>query len=365
MVAIQKQAGSESTSLNRGLDAVPWRNQLEQLQHQRIVARDRLHWMLQLREVLDNAHYSVDDYSADEYQLMLSLAVRLCDWVIVLHLCDRVQHSNLQLKLESFQANMVLDCAEAFVQMGVPNKALNHLRPALFQYYQNPDLFSYYRFVQEKDENSNSSLFPWQARRKEELLLAPLEAHHLEAFRWVYSQYALSNENDCWEEQSIAQLCNLPRFKNDLHWHHWLTTNQESPNQHVFAINHQEWGFIGSVSLEVFNGVGFFYYWLGEDFQGHGFGPKAANILLALGADYLDMHCCYAKVYDYNQPSQKALQKMGFERLGFKVKAPHDNEVLYYLGTEKTEGELRTELGQLIVDMESSLELVSVRECTC
>lgn len=356
MVALQKQTKSEPLPLNKDAVSEQWSAQLEQLQQQRIVSRERLQWMLQLRDALEN-----NDFSVDDFQLMLDLAVRLCDWAIVIHLSHILLQSNTDLKQANQQSiqqeNVAQDCAEAYVQMGVPAKAINRLRSALFQHYQNSDVFTCYRWAQRQLTKVQNSRFPWQDCRADELLLTPLEAHHIDAFRWVYSQYRSSEEDDCREDQSIAQLCNLPRFKNDQHWQNWLKRSQSDPNHYLFAVNHQEWGLIGSVSLEVFNGVGFFYYWLGEDFQGYGFGPKAVDILLTLGADYLDMHCCYAKVYDYNQPSQKALQKIGFKPLAFKVAEPYDNERLYYLGPDKTQQQWRDELIQLFDDMESDLEL--------
>ena len=42
----------------------------------------------------------------------------------------------------------------------------------------------------------------------------------------------------------------------------------------------REWGFVGSVSLVMHGEVGFFYYWIGRDFQGYGIGPEAVQLLL-------------------------------------------------------------------------------------
>ncbi|ASA57323.1 GNAT family N-acetyltransferase [Vibrio gazogenes] len=188
-----------------------------------------------------------------------------------------------------------------------------------------------------------------------ELTLTLLEPHHIDSYRWAYTKQRDANK-------SVATLCNLPKFHNDDEWRNWLHTCRRYPNHYLYAVIHQEWGFIGSVCLEVFNGTGFFYYWLGEDFQGYGFGPQAVTILLKMGEQQKGMRCCYAKVYDHNLPSQKALTKIGFTALPIQVSSADNNEKWYYFGPDKTERQWRNELRKLIADMGSDYQIVATKE---
>ena len=176
-------------------------------------------------------------------------------------------------------------------------------------------------------------------------MLVPMSEQHLEVFSWVY------------DHQSIAHLCNLPEFECDQHWLNWLHSCQANEHVYLFAIMHPQWGFIGSVSLELFNGVGYFYFWLGLDFQRQGFGPKAVDRLFSIGCDHLGLRCCYAKVYDYNQPSQKAMVKLGFKRLPVTLQPPADNEWLYHCGPDKSAQQIVSELEQMFVDQCSGDQL--------
>lgn len=152
-----------------------------------------------------------------------------------------------------------------------------------------------------------------------ELVLEPLGHHHLTDFAWQY------------HDPAIAQLCCLPRFESNAHWHDWLEDGLRS-GKSVFAVLHREWGLIGCTSLILHGPVGFFYYWLGRDFQGHGLGPRAVARLLDMARRQQGMRACYAKVFDYNTPSRRALAKLGFEPLGIAGMAPHGDQLFYRHG---------------------------------
>ncbi|RDU94727.1 GNAT family N-acetyltransferase [Trinickia dinghuensis] len=175
------------------------------------------------------------------------------------------------------------------------------------------------------------------------LYLEPLGHHHVSDFRWQYY------------DPAIAQLCCLPDFKTTDDWHAWLD-DAHSRDDHRFAIMHRSWGFIGSVGLTLHGDVGFFYYWLGRDFQGYGFGPDAATQLLAAAHRHAGMRCCYAKVYDYNTPSRKALEKMGFLDTGIRAAAPNNDQMFYRLGPGEAMAHITTELHALLQYMNSDVQ---------
>ncbi|BFM48690.1 GNAT family N-acetyltransferase [Marinomonas sp. THO17] len=328
-----------------------WLAQLQQVQQQNIYAEDRLYWLLQLREFFDK------ESSLAEYQLMLDLAQRLCDWVMVIDIVKAIQ-TNPQFKLNDDAAiESVYALAEAHFQLGDYATAIHLYKGALLRFYQNKQILDAYYWLTEKRRQMNNRDFPkvdWRytENRTEtrELYLTPLEPHHIDGFRWLY----INQQEGL---KSVSELCNLPCFEDDQQWFDWHQNNQMMPNHDVYAVVHKEWGFIGSVCLEVFNGVGFFYYWLGQDFQGYGFGPQAVAMLLSSGVEQKGMRCCYAKVYEDNMPSQKALHKLGFHPLPFRQIAPDDNEILYYLGPEQSEAACRKELETLYANMGSHIAL--------
>jgi len=154
------------------------------------------------------------------------------------------------------------------------------------------------------------------------LNLVPLAEHHGDEF---LSQY--------WHPD-IANLCCLPHFEGNEHWCHWLAYQQAIPNQTTYAIEHQEWGFIGCVCLLVHQGMGFLYYWISKNFQGQGFAVQAANIALDHARERDGLSHCFAKVFEENEGSKKVLKKLSFQRLPVNACEPYQNEELYYWGEQ-------------------------------
>lgn len=176
----------------------------------------------------------------------------------------------------------------------------------------------------------------------DELLLEPMGTHHLSDFAWQYY------------DPAIAERCCLPVFQNDIHWHRWLDGICGCGDQRINAVIHREWGFIGCVSLIQHEDIGFFYYWLGPNFQGQGFGPRAVALLLAAAGDRHGLRTCYAKVYDYNTPSRRALVKLGFEDIAVSAVAPDDKEIFYRRGQPATRQQIAVELHWLMNAIDSS-----------
>lgn len=152
------------------------------------------------------------------------------------------------------------------------------------------------------------------------LRLEPLGHHHCADVAWQY-----------WDPD-IARLCCLPTFRDDEAWHRWLDECWSCGDQRLYAVLHRDWGFVGSVSLTMHDDLGFFYYWIGRDFQGQGLGPAAVRLLLADACEHRGMRACYAKVFEDNAPSRRALARLGFEALDFRPPPPGDDELLYRLG---------------------------------
>ncbi|MFC4656180.1 GNAT family N-acetyltransferase [Rheinheimera marina] len=187
--------------------------------------------------------------------------------------------------------------------------------------------------------------YPAEALSQGAISLTLLQCHHVGDFGWQYGS------------SDIARLCNLPVFQSAEHWLAWLYQCKLERSRLLFAVIHKDFGLIGSVSLQLFHGVGFFYYWLGKDFQGQGFGPVAVDLLLQLGQRYLGMHCCFAKVFSFNLPSKKAILRIGFTHLPFTARAPSEHEEFYYLGPAQHLFWLHHQLQDLLSLLLSGIEL--------
>lgn len=176
-----------------------------------------------------------------------------------------------------------------------------------------------------------------------ELALEPLAHHHALDFIWQY------------HDPVIATLCCLPLFIDELDWHYWLADVWRAGNRLPHAVLHHEWGFIGCVSLAMHRDVGFFYYWLGPDFQGRGYGPRAGALLLSLAQQAYGLRCCYAKVYDHNLRSRRGLEKMGFGDLGMRGAGEDCNQVFYRCGPVQSHRRVANELHWLLERMDAQV----------
>lgn len=183
------------------------------------------------------------------------------------------------------------------------------------------------------------------------LSLTPLEVCHKAAFMSQYSG-------------DIAEMCKLPEFgrAGEMEWEAWLVDYLKHPSANLFAIYHEDRGFIGSVGLDCHQGAGFFFYWLGADFQARGYGPRVVELLLEWAARNRQVTCCYAVTYEDNIPSIKALRKLAFEKQPLKLADGGDEayvqEEVFYRGPEKSVERLYSELNDLFAGIGSELRVV-------
>jgi len=173
------------------------------------------------------------------------------------------------------------------------------------------------------------------------LRLEPLGHHHAQDFATQYY------------DPDIAELCCLPTFTQDAQWHGWLDTCWGYGDQRLYAVIEPEWGFVGCVSLIAHDDVGFFYYWIGRDFQGCGLGTAAVRLLLEDAAECHGTRACYAKVFEHNAPSRRALEKLGFDALDFRPAPPDDDELFYRRGPPQPRQHSAEELRALFERMQS------------
>jgi RimJ/RimL family protein N-acetyltransferase len=308
-----------------------------------IASSQRLSLLIQLRDflpLLEKSHYlSVETPRFSHIIEALSeLAHLLCDWSLLIFIRTRLPaHYRHQTSQESVE--LALSLSTTYQHIGRYDLSEQSLISTLLTYPNHSGLYTTWHSL--KKENTQQQ----GCYHDNEISLTPLTPGHLHDFAWQYSE-------------SVKVLCNLPLFIENDDWHYWLQDMQADPNRHLFAVIHEEWGFIGCVNLQIFNGIGFFYYWFGDDFQGCGFGPRAVSLLMDFGFHEHAMHCCYAKVYSHNLPSHKAINKLGFQPLSFTATPPDENEVFYYWGCTKPDHQLFSELKALLTNMGSSLQPV-------
>lgn len=298
------------------------------IQPQTIAAKERTVFL----EVLRNTIKDSPTPNPQVLHKIISLCLYLADWPLL-----------IQLSEQSLYSPTGAHKATPYIQMGKLLKAQQLNTEAL---QKQPDDLPLIQQQQLIIETMQTHPYMNTTNHCKELWLTPLEYHHVADFGWQYC------------DPDIAALCNLPVFPTAESWLNWLHYCQQDPHLYIFAIIHRELGFIGSTCLHIHQGHGFFYYWLGADFRGKGFGPRAVTELLNLGNTYFGMQDCFTKVFKHNQPSQRATRKAGFRLLPFSAQPPSDNETFYYCGKEKQNTVLHKQLGELLLLLKSEIELV-------
>lgn len=287
----------------------------------------RLRWLQDIRRtVLLDSEF----LDAKTLACMAEVAGWMCDWNLQILLLDK-----LSVKTVLEQQQFLYACWK----MGARELALQQLRAALLGHPKDDDLYDIFRHLQ--GFSDQVPVYGSQIRG-EVLRLEYLDTHHLTEFHWQYF------------DPDIAVLCNLPNYGGNESWLSWLAQQQRLPDQVTFAVMHEEWGFIGVVSLIVQGKTGFFYYWIGRDYRGHGWGPQAVHMLLEWGSQMCGIDCCFARVLQHNAASRTGLAKLGFVPLGLSNTKGGDKECFYYLGEPANLNELTNKLNALLKSMGSN-----------
>ena len=329
-------------------------------------AAERLGEMFKLREKLEaeqqlNLHglYDADasgDVVVDALAAMryfIAAAKILDDWPLVIACCQTYQRylqDHHCIVSHGERIDMLRLLAKAYQQLGLFAEAETCLQKGLLKYYQNQSLARDYRHCLQAKQCLPKGC---EALCADKLRLTLMRPCHRQDFFWQYSD-------------TIADLCKLPDFGDDDEedWGQWLFSYQRRPWSHMFAINHSDWGFIGSAGIEVSRGIGFVFYWLGSDFQGNGFTPRAVACLLEWAGQQLHLDCCYAVVYQDNIPSKKLLTALNFYPIRLKIASDYEEyyeqEYVYYRGPRKTDRHMFFELNQFFIDIRSELRVLAL-----
>jgi RimJ/RimL family protein N-acetyltransferase len=148
-----------------------------------------------------------------------------------------------------------------------------------------------------------------------ELVLEPLAAHHAAA---LLRQY---------RDPQIAVMTSLPALQTQEQALDWIARENGDAGKLNCAVMHACWGLVGMVSLHCSGDAGYFYFWIGCDFQGRGYGPAAAALLWPHAAQR-GVGTVYTSAFADNARSRHALRLAGFAPLAASALAP-DDELLF------------------------------------
>ncbi|NEO24711.1 GNAT family N-acetyltransferase [Moorena sp. SIO4A5] len=327
---------------------INWRDKIKTLYQKDINPHERHDYITFIRDKFFPNHNLADNkpvianLPTTTILQLIKACKHLKDWPLIIYCCEEYQNrldktmssnnlpphaiDNLRLLSRAYQQLGMFEAAEQTLQRAIQS---GDRQPLLDEYRQQQQL-------------ANSLPKGVEALRSDQLLLTPLQTYHEEDFLWQYA------------DPNIAELCNLPDFDDEEDWQEWLKTNQTKSTKYQFAVNHKYWGFIGSVGLEISQRIGFFFYWLGTDFQGNGYGSQAVRIMLDWASRYLGLRCCYAKAYKHNIPSKKAMEKIGFRPLPFKTTIPEREdyeEELFYWGEHQTDRLSLSEINRFFMSL--------------
>ncbi|BFT29947.1 hypothetical protein D210916BOD24_11230 [Alteromonas sp. D210916BOD_24] len=302
-------------------------------EHSQITPSSRLELMLDLRSTIKD---KASTLTKTQKQQLAELVKYICDWPLLIDLSKR-----------GFVNPTCHEVVFPYIQLGDFKKGLSTLNNWIIELPADKKLLAQQTYLKSKLTEKD---YKEVLVKTGKIHITPLEYHHVSDFIWQFA------------DPAIAELCSMPKFESAEHWINWLYECKRDNHQHLYAIVHEEWGFIGSVCLLLHNKLGFFYYWLGKDFQGQGLGPRAVRILLDIGYKKLGMESCFTKIFDHNTSSHKAITKLDFDKLPFTAIAPSENEIFYYQGKETHSETLYQQLFWLLEKLNSGITLSPLQQ---
>jgi RimJ/RimL family protein N-acetyltransferase len=147
------------------------------------------------------------------------------------------------------------------------------------------------------------------------LALQPLHERHAQA---MLQQY---------RDPQIAVMTCLPQLADVDSARAWIVQQLADPGKHCYAVMHACWGLIGVVGLHHADDAGYFYFWIGGDFQDSGHGRHAAAHQWR-HAGPQGLKTIYTSVFADNARSRRALDGAGFTPLALRA-APPDQDLLF------------------------------------
>lgn len=170
-----------------------------------------------------------------------------------------------------------------------------------------------------------------------------------------------------WDPE-LAALAGVECLRSTEHARAWIGQEQ-SEQKHVLAILHPEFGLIGVAALECppqalqpgGSRSGRFYYWIGEEYQWQGYGTQAMQLLHQLAGKIGVLHI-FSTVDKTNIASQRALAKLGYQRLPFDIIGERPGYRYHHFGQPLNEAALHAVLTQLLTELNSGISLAPLAQ---
>jgi RimJ/RimL family protein N-acetyltransferase len=169
-------------------------------------------------------------------------------------------------------------------------------------------------------------------------------------------------------DPELAKLAGVECLRSSEHAREWIQQEQ-SDSKHVLAILHPDFGLIGVAALECPTQAlqpggsrsGRFYYWIGEEFQWQGYGSQAMRLLHQLASKIGVLHI-FSTVDKTNIASQRALAKLGYQRLPFDIIGERPGYRYHHFGLALSEAELHPVLAQLLAELNTGISLAPLTQ---
>jgi RimJ/RimL family protein N-acetyltransferase len=151
------------------------------------------------------------------------------------------------------------------------------------------------------------------------LLLEPLDDDHAEALLHQY------------RDPQIGVMSGLPPLTTVDETRRWIAKLDATPDRFDYAVMHADAGLVGFVSLQTSAPAGYFCFWAGVDYQGQGLAAQAGALLCDFartqGIDWV-----FASAFNDNLRSIRALERVGFARVGLRNAAADDLRTFFGRG---------------------------------
>lgn len=186
--------------------------------------------------------------------------------------------------------------------------------------------------AQELQTQLNEKLSRWQSlawylpelASDAELSIEPLGQEHAASLLYPY------------RDEQIGIMARLPAMRNVAEAQAWIKEEAQADGRRSYAVMHACWGLVGVVGCHCAQAAGYFYFWIGSDYQQRGFGQRAAKLLFAqLAAS--GVSAIYSSVYKENLCSQHLMRKLALVQMDINTLPPDDAQYFYYLGKELDE----------------------------
>lgn len=176
-----------------------------------------------------------------------------------------------------------------------------------------------------------------------DLSIEPLGPEHAQAFHVHYA------------DPQVGVLTRLPELDTVDDVCAWMATQEQDPYRATYAVMHADAGFVGVVSCHAWRDAGYFYFWIGNERQGNGYGRRAARLLFKQ-AESRGMRWLFTSAYQENARSIEALENVGFRRLDVSAASPDEDLVFFVYGPDEGPA-ARGRLAALLAELNSSMVL--------